>query len=300
MTVDPQAGAAPRGAGVFRSGLVGRAILASRSAWLHEQEARAQGLLLTYELIDFAARGLSDAELPSMIASMRDSGFCGFNVTYPFKQAIIPLLDELADSATLVGAVNTVAIRNGRMTGHNTDLSGFRDSVREGLAGAALERVLQLGAGGAGSAVATALLSLGTKDLRIVDVDATRAAALVAMLRARFADRRISAAQATPDVMRDVDGVVNATPVGMSAYPGTPIDAGLLEPRLWVADIVYFPLETALLRAARETGCRVLNGTGMVIGQAAVAFEIITGHRAQVRRMRESFFARPEGATTSA
>ena len=300
MTVDPQAGAAPRGAGVFRSGLVGRAILASRSAWLHEQEARAQGLLLTYELIDFAARGLSDAELPSMIASMRDSGFCGFNVTYPFKQAIIPLLDELADSATLVGAVNTVAIRNGRMTGHNTDLSGFRDSVREGLAGAALERVLQLGAGGAGSAVATALLSLGTKDLRIVDVDATRAAALVATLRARFADRRISAAQATPDVMRDVDGVVNATPVGMSAYPGTPIDAGLLEPRLWVADIVYFPLETALLRAARETGCRVLNGTGMVIGQAAVAFEIITGHRAQVRRMRESFFARPEGATTSA
>lgn len=300
MIVDPQAGAAPRGAGVFRSGLVGRAILASRSAWLHEQEARAQGLALTYELFDFDARGLADSDLPAMIARLRDSGYSGFNVTYPFKQAIIPLLDELADSATLAGAVNTVAIRGGRLTGHNTDLSGFRDSVREGLAGARLERVLQLGAGGAGSAVATALLSLGTKVLHIVDVDAGRAAALVTALRARFPDRLICAARATADLMHEVDGVVNATPVGMAAYPGTPLDTGLLEPRLWVADIVYFPLETALLRAARERGCRVLNGTGMVIGQAAVAFEIITGHRADVRRMRESFFARPETAPTSA
>jgi shikimate dehydrogenase len=300
LIVDPQAGAAPRGAGIFRSGLLGRAILASRSAWLHEQEARAQGLALTYELFDFDARGLADAALPAMIATLRDSGYDGFNVTYPFKQAIIPLLDELADSATLVGAVNTVAIRNGRMTGHNTDLSGFRDSVRDGLAGATLDRVLQLGAGGAGSAVATALLSLGAKVLHIVDVDAARAASLVEALRARFPDRIISAAQATPEVAREVDGVVNATPVGMSAYPGTPLDVALLRPRVWVADIVYFPLETALLRAAREKGCRVLNGTGMVIGQAAVAFEIITGHKADARRMRESFFARPEVAPTSA
>jgi len=296
LTVDPQAGAAPRGAGVFRSGLIGRSILASRSAWLHEQEARAQGLPLTYELIDFNARGLADADLADVVARLRDSGYCGFNVTYPFKQAIIPLLGALADSATMVGAVNTVAIRDGRMTGHNTDYSGFRDSVREGLAGASLERVLQLGAGGAGSAVAAALLSLGTRVLRIVDVDESRAKGLAVALHSRFPDRQISPARASADVIRDTDGLVNATPVGMSAHPGTPIDAALIEPRLWVADIVYFPLETALLRAARERGCRVLNGSGMVIGQAALAFEIITGHKADVRRMRASFSARPEEA----
>jgi shikimate dehydrogenase len=285
----------------LRSGLLGRAILASRSAWLHEQEARAQGLALTYELFDFSERGLADAALAAMVARLRDGGYCGFNVTYPFKQAIIPLLDELADSATLVGAVNTVAIRDGRLTGHNTDLSGFRDSVRADLADASLERVLQLGAGGAGSAVASALLSLGTKALRVVDVDAARASALVAALRARFPDRHILASEAPPTVMNEVDGIVNATPVGMAAYPGAPMDLNLLVPRLWVADIVYFPLETELLRTAREKGCRVLNGSGMVIGQAALAFQIITGHKADVRRMRESFFVRPaEAVSTSA
>jgi len=277
----------------LHSGLLGRAILASRSAWLHEQEARAQGLELTYELFDFDARGLSDAQLAPMIAALRDRGYCGFNVTYPFKQSIIPLLDELADSATLVGAVNTVAIRGGRMTGHNTDFSGFAESVREGLAGASLERVLQFGAGGAGSAVASALLSLGTQVLRLFDLDASRSRALIAALRARFPDRDIGIAEDVAATVSGVDGLVNATPLGMAAYPGSPLEEALLVPRLWVADIVYFPLETALLRAARQRGCRVMNGSRMVIGQAALAFEIITGHSADIERMRESFFASP-------
>ena len=181
------------------------------------------------------------------------------------------------------------------MTGHNTDFLGFRDSVREGLPGASIQRVLQLGAGGAGAAVATALLSDGTQVLRIVDVDSARATTLAAALLARFPDRLVTVSDAKPGTVREVDGIVNATPVGMAAYPGTPIDPAVLEPRLWIADIVYFPLETQLLRVARERGCRVLNGSGMVIGQAALAFEIITGHKTDVRRMRESFFARPEG-----
>ncbi len=299
MTADPLAGTVSRGGAgspvettaILRSGLAGRSILASRSSWLHEQEARAQGLALTYELIDFDARGLPDAALGPMIAKLRDSGFCGFNVTYPFKQAIIPLLDGLADSAELVGAVNTVAIRAGRMTGHNTDVAGFRDSVRDGLAGASLERVRQFGAGGAGAAVASALLSLGTKNLCIVDVDDMRANGLVADLQLRFPDRVITSAGIASAPLH-VDGIVNATPVGMVAHPGMPIDVKFLGPQMWVADIVYFPLETGLLRAARERGCRVLNGSGMVIGQAALAFEIITGFEADVHRMRESFFAR--------
>jgi shikimate dehydrogenase len=215
------------------------------------------------------------------------------NVTYPFKQAVIPLLDELAESAALVGAVNTIAMRGGRLIGHNTDMVGFRESVRAGLAGASLGRVLQLGAGGAGSAVACALLSLGTQVLRIADVDAERAEGLVATLRTRFPGRDIAALRPGEVGTRSVDGIVNATPVGMAAQPGSPLDPSLLDRRHWVADIVYFPLETALLRTARERGCRVLNGAGMVVGQAALAFQIITGHRADVSRMRDSFFRQP-------
>ena len=273
------------------SGLLGRSILASRSPWLHEQEARAQGAVLTYELIDFTQRGLDDAALASVIDDVRHRGFAGFNVTYPFKQQAIASLDELDDSASIVGAVNTVAIRGGRLIGYNTDMSGFRQSVVEGLDGAAMDRVLQLGAGGAGAAVASALLSLGVGRLDIADIDTVRAGALAAMLSDRFGAGRVAVRTPEDRATDDVDGIVNATPVGLRSNPGLPIAAERIEPRHWVADIVYFPLETELLGVARGKGCRTLDGSGMVVNQAASAFEIITGMPADRDRMRSSFFA---------
>jgi shikimate dehydrogenase len=273
------------------SGLLGRSILASRSPWLHEQEARAQGAALTYELIDFTQRGLDDAALASVIDDVRHRGFAGFNVTYPFKQQAIASLDELDDSASIVGAVNTVAIREGRLIGYNTDMSGFRQSVVEGLDGAAMDRVLQLGAGGAGAAVASALLSLGVGRLDIADIDTVRACALAAMLSDRFGAGRVAVRTPEDRATDDVDGIVNATPVGLRSNPGLPIAAERIEPRHWIADIVYFPLETELLGVARGKGCRTLDGSGMVVNQAASAFEIITGMPADRDRMRSSFFA---------
>lgn len=126
---------------MIRSGLVGRSILASRSPDLHQGEGRALGLEVSYELFDFTARDLPDSALAEVIGTLRDDGFAGFNVTYPFKQAIVPLLDELDESALAVGAVNTVAIREGRLIGYNTDMIGFRLSMEQGLPGARLERV---------------------------------------------------------------------------------------------------------------------------------------------------------------
>lgn len=276
---------------MYRSGLIGRAIMASRSPWLHEQEARAQGLALTYELFDFTERGLDDGELGPLLRRLAGEGYCGVNVTFPFKQAVIPLLDELAECAATVGAVNTVAMRAGRLIGYNTDKTGFQDSLAEGLPGAALGRVLQLGAGGAGSAVANALLSLGVGELEITDVDQARAVLLAERLCGLYgADRAVARDIATLDT-RDIDGIVNTTPMGMAANPRSAIAPELIEPRHWVADIVYFPLETEMLRIARQRGCRVLDGSGMVIGQAAMAFEIFTGHPADRQRMRTSFMA---------
>lgn len=274
---------------MLRSALLGRSIGASRSPWLHEQEARAQGLSLSYELFDFTDRGWSDADLKSVVDRLRDQAYCGFNLTYPFKQVAMDLLDDLDEEASMVGAVNTVAIRNGRLTGFNTDMTGFRDSISAELPDGPLERVLQLGAGGAGSAVAVALLSLGVQQLSIRDVDPARSLDLVERLAARFgADRVI---QSLPDdaAAASADGLVNCTPIGMDGKPGMPISPAALRPDMWVADIIYFPRETALLAAARERGCRTINGVGMVIGQAARAFSIMTGLEADKARMECSF-----------
>jgi shikimate dehydrogenase len=276
-----------------RTGLIGRNISASRSPWLHEQEARALGLDLSYELFDFGERGLEDEALAPFLRMLRDRGFAGVNITYPFKQAVIDCLDSLADSARAIGAVNTVAMRDGRMVGHNTDVGGFRDSLAEGLGGAPLGRVLQLGAGGAGAAVASALLSLGAERLDIVDIDFARAEALADQMRRQFGGE-VAALAAPPRDTERFDGIVNATPIGMTAHPGIPLDPALLRERHWVADIVYFPIETELLRVARARGCRTIDGSGMVIGQAAQAFEIMTGRPADKERMRRSFFARQE------
>lgn len=276
---------------MLRSGLIGRAILASRSPWLHEQEARAQGLDLTYELVDFDNRGYPDDALADVIADLVSRGFSGFNVTYPFKQAILPLLDRLDESASLVGAVNTVAIGQDGLTGHNTDMSGFRESFESGLPSADLTNVLQIGAGGAGSAVAVALLTLGTANLTIADLNRDRARDLADRLASIRPDARMDAIAVDDVAVASFSGILNASPVGMAQSPGAPIPTADLRPAQWIADIVYFPLETALLRDARARGCATLDGSGMAINQAALAFEIINGRDADVNRMRASFAA---------
>ncbi|MEO0032258.1 MAG: hypothetical protein RIS94_2016, partial [Pseudomonadota bacterium] len=231
---------------------------------------------------------LDDSELGAVLEQLKRDGFAGFNVTFPFKQAILPLLDELDESAAMVGAVNTVAIRNGRLIGHNTDMAGFRDSVKQGLPGASLRHVVQMGAGGAGAAVASALLSLGVQTLELVDVDATRSEALRADLGERFPHRAIKVTM--PDALdtHGADGIVNATPIGMNGKPGLPLPADKVQSQHWLADIIYFPPETELLRVARSKGCKAINGVGMVVSQAARAFRIITGHEADAARMAAS------------
>ena len=280
-------GAPPSG---LLTGLFGKNIGESRSPFLHEREAQAQGISLVYRLYDFAALGLEADDLPGMLGSAVEIGFAGINVTYPFKQAIIPLLDELSENAARVGAVNTVAFRDGRLFGENTDSLGFAESVRRGLAGASLESVVQLGAGGGGAAVAHALLDAGTQALTLVDPEADRAAGLVGSLARLYPGRRIAVGRDLEHDLARADGLVNATPVGMSGHPGSPIPLDLLRPALWVADIVYFPLETELLRAAHALGCRTMDGSGMVVFQAAAAFDVFTGLEADRERMLRSFF----------
>jgi shikimate dehydrogenase len=274
----------------LHAGLIGEGILASRSPWLHEQEAKAQGLSLCYTLYDFADRGWQGDRIAPLLADMQAAGYCGTNVTFPFKQAIIPLLDELSEDAAAVGAVNTVAFRDGRKIGHNTDMFGFAESMRRGLSGSRVARVLQLGCGGAGAAVAHALLGyLNVGTLLLHDVDADRAQLLQQQLAARYGVDRVALTTNPEEDLASCDGLVNATPVGMAKFPGLPLALHGLRADHWVADIVYFPLETALLKEARRIGCATIDGSRMVVHQAAEAFRIMTGHVADAERMMLSF-----------
>lgn len=285
------------------AGLIGSGIQASRTPALHEREGAEQGLRLIYRLIDLDALGLDAGALPELLTAAERMGFGGLNITYPCKQAVVPLLHELSPDAQALGAVNTVVLRDGRRIGHNTDCSGFAEAFRRGLPDVRRARVVQLGAGGAGAAVAHALLGEGVGHLTIADTEAPRAAALAEGLAARFGAGRAAACLDLAVEVAAADGLVNCTPVGMAKLPGTPLPAALLRAELWVAEIVYFPLETALLRAARALGCRTLDGGGMAVFQAAGAFRLFTGREPDAARMLRHFAAmsaagapRPGGA----
>lgn len=286
-----RAGAARTGAGV-RIGLLGRGIGASLTPIMHEAEGRRLGLDYRYDLIDFDRLGLDNADLGAMLEAVRRHGFGGVNVTYPFKQAIIPLLDDLSGEASAIGAVNTVVFSGRGAEGHNTDCYGFAQSLRQGLGVVPVSRVVQIGAGGAGAAVAQALAELGAMEIDIVDVDLARAEALARQVASAngtltrgLLPERLAAA------IEEASGVVNATPVGMDKLPGLPFDPALLAPHQWVADIIYFPRETALIRRARAIGCRVLPGGGMAVYQAVRAFELFSGREPDAGEMAKTFAA---------
>jgi shikimate dehydrogenase len=275
----------------FLCGLIGAGIQASRTPAMHEREADEQGLRYVYRLIDLDSLGLGPEALPELLTAAKRMGFAGLNVTYPCKQAVIPLLDRLSDDARALNAVNTVVIRDGRTTGYNTDWSGFAEGFRRGLPDAKLDRVVQLGAGGAGAAVAHAMLTLGARQLVVFDVDEARSGELAASLSERFGKGRAAGGTDLSAAMAEADGLVHCTPTGMAKLPGLPLDAGLLDRRHWVAEIVYFPLETELLRVARAKGCRTVDGGGMAVFQAVGAFRLFTGVEPDAERMRRHFLS---------
>lgn len=273
------------------AGLVGAGIQASRTPALHEREGDAQGFRYLYRLIDLDVLGVDASALPDLLAAAERMGYTGLNITFPCKQAVIPLLHELSDEARGIGAVNTVVLRDGKRIGHNTDCLGFAEGFRRNLSDAPRARVVQLGAGGAGAAVAHALLSEGVAQLTIFDVDSARAQALVDNLNGHFGGQRARVGLDLAGAVTEADGLVNTTPVGMAKLPGAPLPLALLHPRLWVAEIIYFPLQTELLRHARSLGCRTLDGGNMAVFQAVKAFELFSGVEADAERMLAHFSA---------
>jgi len=272
-------------------GLIGAGIQRSKSPALHEEEGRHHGLRVHYQLIDLDAAGVGVEVLPELLRAARVMGYSGLNVTFPCKQAVMPLLDDLSEEARAIGAVNTIVRDGNRLIGHNTDGSGWSWGFRRALPDADLGRVVLLGAGGAGSACADAVLRLGADSLRIVDRDASRAAELAARLNAHLPGNRAVATGDLEAALSDASGLIHATPTGMAKHPGMPFSARLLRAGLWVSELVYVPLETELLRAARRAGCASVDGGHMAVGQAADAFKLFTGMDADAGRMQAHFRA---------
>lgn len=258
-------------------GLIGSNIMKSLSPALHAHALSAAGMTGHYHLMDVNVS--AEKDLRKLFSAVKAVGFTGINVTFPFKEAIVPLLDDLSGDARQIGAVNTVTFDGaGRATGHNTDCSGFRRSVERFLSSDAAtgKTVVLAGAGGAGRAVAFALMQLGAGRLLIHDKDADRASGLTENITAHFGPKA-SVLDRMDDRAVGADGLVNATPVGMEGFPGQAIPAGVIRAHHWVAEVVYTPLETELLRIAKGAGATVMNGAGMCVYQAVEAFRLFTG-----------------------
>lgn len=270
-------------------GLIGAGIQRSLAPALHEEEARHHGLRLHYQLIDLDAAGAGVEALAGLLDAARIMGFAGLNITYPCKQAVMPLLDGLSEEARTIGAVNTVVREASRLVGHNTDGPGWSWGFRRALPDADLSRVVLLGAGGAGSACADAVLRLGAEQVLVVDQDSARAAALAERLIAHFGNGRARAVGSAKAAMEGASGLIHATPVGMAKHPGLPLPETLLRSSMWVSEVVYVPLETPLVQAARRAGCAVVDGGHMNVGQALGAFRLFTGRDADPGRMDAHF-----------
>jgi shikimate dehydrogenase len=271
-------------------GLIGANIMGSLSPPLFADAFAAAGIDGFYHLMD--SDQLSERRLAKLLEAAKTAGFSGTNITYPFKQDIIALLDAIDPEAAQVGAVNTVTIASGgRTTGYNFDRRGWRNSFKESLGSnsAKAATVVLVGAGGAGRAVAFALMDLEVAVLIIYDHDSARAHALCADLASHYGAPRSRVAADLEAEIAAAGGVVNATQVGMRGFPGNPVPVAALHARQWAADVIYTPIKTEFIKAAAAKGARVLTGGGMCVHQAVEAFRLFTGIAPDVARMHLVF-----------
>ncbi len=257
-------------------GILGRPVAHSLSPAMHNAAFRELGLNAVY--VAFPVTDLARA-----VAGLRGLAVAGVSVTIPFKEEIIPLLDELDPRAARMGAVNTVVNREGKLTGFNTDWLGALTALKAQTAIRG-KHFLILGAGGAARAIAFGIVEEGGR-ITLTDVDARRAAALARDLGAEAIPLQALA-------QRPASILINATPIGMEPQgEEIPLSPDLLGRFALVMDIVYRPLQTRLLREARARGCATIDGLQMLIHQATAQFELWTGRPAPLETMSRAAYA---------
>lgn len=267
-------------------GIIGYPVRHSLSPIMHNSEFQRLGLDFVYLAWEVLPEHIGNA-----VQGLKALGARGFNVTVPHKQAVVAEIDELSEEAKAIGAVNTVRFEDGRAVGYNTDAEGWREDVETQvpLKG---KTVCVIGAGGAARAVAVGAAQAGASPLLICNRRFETAEALGELLRHYFPHVEVQwsslCGNHCRELVRSAQVVVNATPVGMVGKGGTPIPTQWLIPGQFVYDTIYTPAETQFLREARERGCHVRNGLGMLVRQGAKAFELWTGTAPSLENMEQT------------
>lgn len=259
---------------VIRLGLIGDNISRSQSPRLHVLAGRLCGVDVTYERLIPADRG---EDFDTVFARCLAEGFRGINITYPYKERVVPLLMVHDPAIAAVGACNTAVFDATPPSGYNTDYTGFMSAFRETLAGAAPGKVAMAGAGGVGKAVAFGLAGLGCEGLLVFDRDRAKAEALLSSLTAAGLDMPVEIAPSIEEAAAEADGLVNCTPLGMTGYSGSAIPKALIGRQHWAFDAVYTPVETEFLGDARAAGLSIISGYELFFHQGIDAFRIFTG-----------------------
>jgi len=280
------------GSSEIKAALIGSGIGLSRTPGMHKRVGHLLGLNYSYEIMDVDTAQYCNFSLAQLIERCESLGYAGLNITYPFKQEVLPLLDELSDNAKMSAAVNTVVFKQGRRFGYNTDYSGFVKAFEQQMSDVVVDRALLLGAGGAGSAAAFAMAGSAAKSVFIYDRNPEKAAQLAVKLNIHYPnlniecyDRLIEAIRAKPN------GVINASPMGMQAYPGSPFPQREWQQSLWAVDLVYLPLQTQFLTDGETAGCKTMSGAHLAIHQAVDSFALITGQLADTKHFSKAFAA---------
>ncbi len=266
-------------------GIIGYPVRHSFSPLMHNAAFKACRLNALYVAFEVPPENLRDA-----ILGMKSLGISGLNVTVPHKETCIPFLDEVYPTSRIIGAVNTIHLKDGRLIGYNTDGRGFIRALKEMLKIKPRgKRFFILGAGGAARAVGFNLIKEGAETVTFYDVVRSKAENLVIDLRLNFPNCRIELASSIPKGgLRDFDCLVNATPVGMKKGDPSVIDPKAFHSKFAVCDLIYNPPQTKLIKIAKQKRLKAMNGLGMLLYQGVISWEIWTGKKAPVGVMKKA------------
>ncbi|WP_163264648.1 shikimate dehydrogenase family protein [Chelativorans alearense] len=272
----------------IRLGLIGDNIARSRSPRLHVEAGRLCGLDVTYERLIPRDLGL---EFEAVFDWCASAGFRGINVTYPYKEEVVPRVSMQDPVTAKIGACNTILYDGLQPQGHNTDYTGFVSAFRAAFGDSGPGVVAMAGAGGVGKAIAFALARLGARELRIFDTDTRKADELASALVAAQVAMNVASMPSISAATNGADGLVNCTPLGMDGHPGTAMEGDSFRGAAWAFDAVYTPVETRFLRLALDAGLAVMSGYELFFHQGIDAFRHFTGQEVDATELRNALGA---------
>ena len=268
-------------------GLIGAGISRTSSKRLHEFLGRMYGMPVSYELID--SDEIPGFDFAARLEACGTGGYRGVNVTHPYKEVVRSLVEVPDPMVARIGSINTVIFEEDGRKGYNTDYTGFSGGFRHRFGDASPGVALIIGAGGVGKAMAFALNQLGAKEIWLYDIEAERARKLAATLREAEIPVKVIEEGDLQSAMREADGLLNGTPLGMFQHPGNAFPVEAIGGQRWAFDAVYTPLETEFLKAAKAKSLEIMSGYELFLFQGFHGFKCFTGIEVDPGEVMKSF-----------